>query len=460
MERYPVVILDRPIRIFNFKPLPLLCVIVATLVTLRLASYIDSTWSIGAMPVNLLFFIICYSFIIANVKALELKPLKWWLRRLSYHGEPLPAYLPGQPLAPVITFAETPRAPNLSNHFKPTPATDYSCHCLKLNNIDLQSLDSLQRLKIADALVDFASEHAGGMQIYSPPDWGQSSEEREFYIVIKAPIQDIPEGSNQVPLPPRFEKLARKISKIGLSLEHVGKAEVRQLLFAQLSPSHCAISHSDEGGAEDNDAAENGAQEAVKNATARDARLFMPTASDDDLLSLCVAGFEHRPRYISIDDKFVATIHLEDLPREMSFGLFSKIFDLECQLSFSMYLRPCNLPALKRQALLNLKLGTTMKAYGPITPPEHLSQIKTFCETEIGATDVGASVTVYADTLAQLEQSLVAVERAVHRMGGTVSNSFNEQLEAFIAGLPICEDRRHNSHVITSAAAAKFVPFL
>ncbi len=445
MDRYPVVILDRPIRIFDFKPLPLLCLIAATLVALKLSSYIDSNILIGQVPANILFFLITYSLIVGHVKALELRPLKWWLRRIRYMNEPLPAYLPGHPMAPVVNFATIPRAesvvrqlssftaeiPPCASGFSPP---DYCCHCLKINNKDLVNLDGLQRLKIADSIVDFASEQNGGVQIYSPPDWN-GTEERDFYIIIKAPVGER-SGHAEEALPQRLQKLMRKLDKLGLALEPVDKAALRQLLFAQLSPSHL-----------DGD-------------TTGDARLFMPTASDDDLLSLCVAGFEHHPRYIHMDEKYVSTVHLDNLPREINFGAFSRLLDAECHLAFSMYLRPCNLPALKRQARLNLKLGTTIKAYGPITPPEHLSQIKTFCETEIGATDIGISATIYADSLKRLEQNLRMVERAVHRMGGTISNSFNEELESLIAALPICEDRRHNSHVITSPAAAKFVPFL
>lgn len=102
MDRYPVVILDRPIRIFDFKPIPLLCLIAASLVALKLSSFIDPHFYVGNIPANVFTFICAFSLIAGHIKALELKPIKWWLKRLKYVREPLPLFLPESELSSTL----------------------------------------------------------------------------------------------------------------------------------------------------------------------------------------------------------------------------------------------------------------------------------------------------------------------------------------------------------------------
>jgi hypothetical protein len=403
MDRYPVVILDRPIRIFDFKPIPLLCLIAASLVALKLSSFIDPHAYIGNIPANVFTFICAFSLIAGHVKALELKPIKWWLKRLKYVREPLPLFLPESELSSTLV------------------GSDSNCSCLKISNQDLANLDDIQRLKIADLIVDFANDQVGSLQIYSPPTWAQSNpEQRDFYLISK-------ENS-------RFSKLANRIGKYGLGVEATTTIDVRRMLYAQLSPSHLEP----------------------------DLHATNSINSGSDLLSLCVAGFEHKPRYILIDGKYVSTIHLTSLPLEVNFGLLDKLLDSDCDLSFSMYLRPCNMPALKRQARfrLNCELSTAERYKELKTPANHLAHFRAFCESEMAATGIGISATIYADSLNALEYQMMRAQKAVHRMGGTINTSYAEELEAMISGLPICEDMVAVSHTITSQAAAKFIPFL
>jgi hypothetical protein len=184
--------------------------------------------------------------------------------------------------------------------------------------------------------------------------------------------------------------------------------------------------------------------------------------SGSDLLSLCVAGFEHKPRYLIIDGMYVSTIHLTSLPLEVNFGLMDKLLECDAELSFSMYLRPCNMPALKRQARfrLNCQLSTAERYKEMRTPATHLAHFRAFCESEMAATGIGISATMYATSLNALEGQMMRAQKAVHRMGGTVNTCYTEELEAMISGLPICEDMVAYSHTITSQAAAKFIPFL
>jgi hypothetical protein len=403
MDRYPVVILDRPIRIFDFKPIPLLCLIAASLVALKLSSFIDPHFYIGDIPANVFTFICAFSLIAGHVKALELKPIKWWLKRLKYVREPLPLFLPESELSSTLVGSGS------------------NCSCLKISNQDLANLDDIQRLKIADLIVDFANDQVGSLQIYSPPTWAQSNpEQRDFYLISK-------ENS-------RFSKLANRIGKYGLGVEATTTIDVRRMLYAQLSPSHLEP----------------------------DLHATNSINSGSDLLSLCVAGFEHKPRYVLIDGKYVSTIHLTSLPLEVNFGLLDKLLDSDCELSFSMYLRPCNMPALKRQARfrLNCELSTAERYKELKTPANHLAHFRAFCESEMAATGIGISATIYADSLNALEYQMMRAQKAVHRMGGTINTSYAEELEAMISGLPICEDMVAVSHTITSQAAAKFIPFL
>ena len=403
MDRYPVVILDRPIRIFDFKPIPLLCLIAASLVALKLSSFIDPHAYIGNIPANVFTFICAFSLIAGHVKALELKPIKWWLKRLKYVREPLPLFLPESELSSTLVGSGS------------------NCSCLKISNQDLANLDDIQRLKIADLIVDFANDQVGSLQIYSPPTWAQSNpEQRDFYLISK-------ENS-------RFSKLANRIGKYGLGVEATPTIDVRRMLYAQLSPSHLEP----------------------------DLHATNSINSGSDLLSLCVAGFEHKPRYVLIDGKYVSTIHLTSLPLEVNFGLLDKLLDSDCDLSFSMYLRPCNMPALKRQARfrLNCELSTAERYKELKTPANHLAHFRAFCESEMAATGIGISATIYADSLNALEYQMMRAQKAVHRMGGTINTSYAEELEAMISGLPICEDMVAVSHTITSQAAAKFIPFL
>lgn len=423
MDRYPVVILDQPIRIFDFKPIPLLCLVAASLVALKLSSFIDPNIYIANIPANLFTFICCFSLIAGNVKALELKPLKWWLKRIKYIREPLPLYLPEGALSSSLVGSGS------------------NCSCLKINNHDLANLDAVQRLKIADLIVDFANDQLGSLQIYSPPRWAESDgDQRDFYLISKelaltdGALSTSASESTKLRSRSRFLKLADRIGKYGLGVEAVSATDIRKMLYAQLSPSHIDPDHH--------------ATNSINNGS--------------DLLSLCVAGFEHMPRYVLIDGKYVSTIHLTTLPLEVNFGLLDKLLDCDVDLSFSMYLRPCNMPALKRQARfrLNCQLSTAERYKEIKTPAGHLAHFRAFCESEMAATGVGISATIYADNLNALEYQMMRIQKVVHRMGGTINTCYTEELEAMISGLPICEDMVAFSHTITSQAAAKFIPFL
>ncbi|CAN5255292.1 hypothetical protein BH11CYA1_BH11CYA1_01430 [soil metagenome] len=421
MDRYPVVILDQPIRIFDFKPIPLLCLVAASLVALKLSSFINPYVYIFNLPANLFVFICAFSLIAGHVKALELRPLKWWLKRIKYIREPLPLYLPEGELSSSLVGSGS------------------NCSCLKINNSDLANLDAVQRLKIADLIVDFANDQTGSLQIYSPPQWVHTdSEQRDFYIISKelAKPDSSPEDCAHARKRwrSRFLKLADRIGKYGLGVETVSSIDVRRMLYAQLSPSHVEP----------------------------DINAANSISNGSDLLSLCVAGFEHLPRYVLVDGKYVSTIHLTGLPLEVNFGLLDKLLDCDAELAFSMYLRPCNMPALKRQARfrLNCQLPTAEEYKTMRTPTAHLAHFRAFCESEMAATGVGISATIYADSLSTLEYHMLKAQRAVHRLGGTINTSYTEELEALISGLPICEDMVAYSHTITSQAAAKFIPFL
>ncbi len=424
MDRYPVVILDRPIRIFDFKPLPLLCLIAASLVALKLSLFIHPSYRFGNLPCSIIVFIAFFSIIAGNVKALELKPLKWWLKRIQHLRGPLPLYLPEFDLEGKL------EAQNLSS---PLAGKNTICSCLKIDNSDLQKLDAVQRLKIADLLIDFANDHYAPVQIYSPPQWMQEGDDRDFYIITKETSAEheaddsLPAKQKQM----RSVRLARRMTKLGLATSAIKKRQLRQLLYGQLSPSHWQADI-------ENDAITNG----------------------EDLLSLCEAGFEHKLNYVLIDGKFVSTLHLSNLPMEANFGLFNKILDIDCDSAFSVYLSRCNLPALKQQARINYRLGTTIKNNGPVTPPEHLAKIQAFCQTEMAATKIGMYITVYANSHESMQSSQLLVERAVHRMGGAVSGCYADELDAMIAALPVGEDLIKSNHAITSQAAAHFIPFL
>jgi len=406
MDRYPVVILDRPIRIFDFKPLPLLCLIVASLIALKISLFIDPTFKFGNMPANIFVFFTFFSLIAGNVKALELRPLSWWLKRIYRLRGPLPLYLP--------ELGQSEKPPGREAFV----GKDTICSSMRLNNSDLEKLDALQRLKIADLLVDFANDHCGSVQIYSPPGWMQAGEDRDFYLLSK-------ESGRQ------FSRLSKKLTKLGLASELSSKEQMRRLIFGQLSPSHYSATVQSDA-----------------------------ITSGDDLLSLCQSGFEHKLNYINIDGKFLSTLHIVNLPAEVNFGLFNKILDADCDLSFSLYLSSCDQPLLKHLARVNFRLGNTMPGGGPLTPPEHLAKIQTFCQTEMAATRVAIYVTAYADSLPELERSRRVVERAVHRMGGALGGCYAEELDAMITALPICHDLVKSTHTITSQAAAHFIPFL
>jgi hypothetical protein len=403
MDRYPVVILDRPIRIFDFKPIPLLCLIAAGLIALKLSSYIDPHLLIGNLPLRLITFISAFCMMIPIVKFLELIPPKRWLKIIKHTREPLPLYLPEKELSASLTGSSS------------------ACSCLKISNKDVANLDALQRLKIADTIVDFANIQSGSLQIYSPPSRAQSeTEQRDFYLIGK-------ENS-------RLIKLADSIRKYGLSLETVSAVDVRKLLYAQLSPSH----------------------------KEPDLHTINSITSGGDLLSLCINGFEHHHSYLLIDGKYVSTIHLYSLPLEVNFGLIDKLFNCDVDLAFSMYLRPCNMPALQEQARSRLYFEQSTAGIFDTnkTPASHLEQIRAFCESKIVATGISISATIYADSLNELDCQIMKAKKAVLQMGAGSTRQYDEELEGMISGLPICEDMVAFSHTITSQAAAKFIPFL
>lgn len=116
-----VIILNKPLKIFEFTIPQLIVLAGSVLFAFAVSSMIPKEWNLipkdmkaGSLPTNILTFITLLCIAIALVKALEMRPFVWWKNNVFYRLKIVPSvYLPhleeGQDY-PDTTIVETARS--------------------------------------------------------------------------------------------------------------------------------------------------------------------------------------------------------------------------------------------------------------------------------------------------------------------------------------------------------------
>jgi len=81
---HKVIILNKPLKIFDFTPLQLILLLVSTVVALIVGSKMPGNWKINGLPVGFLVGMVIFCGALVVVKMSEVKPWIWWKNLLVY----------------------------------------------------------------------------------------------------------------------------------------------------------------------------------------------------------------------------------------------------------------------------------------------------------------------------------------------------------------------------------------
>jgi len=85
-----VIILNKPVKIFEFTPIQLVLMVLSVVVAILLGGKVPAGWKVGNLPAGFIvaLFVVCGA--IVFVKATEVKPGQWWRNRFLYWFNCLP----------------------------------------------------------------------------------------------------------------------------------------------------------------------------------------------------------------------------------------------------------------------------------------------------------------------------------------------------------------------------------
>lgn len=81
---HKVIILNKPLKIFDFTPVQLIIMLLCIVGCLILSSKIPPDWKLDKMPMGFLIPFVIFCLALVFVKGSELKPARWWLNLFLY----------------------------------------------------------------------------------------------------------------------------------------------------------------------------------------------------------------------------------------------------------------------------------------------------------------------------------------------------------------------------------------
>ncbi len=81
---HKVIILNKPLKIFDFTPFQLILLVAATVTALLVGTNIPKDWKVGNLPAGFLAGLLIFCAAIVGVKMSEVKPWIWWKNNLLY----------------------------------------------------------------------------------------------------------------------------------------------------------------------------------------------------------------------------------------------------------------------------------------------------------------------------------------------------------------------------------------
>jgi hypothetical protein len=101
-----VIILNKPLKIFEFTPVQLVLLVISTITALIVGGKIPGTWKVGNLPAGFLAGLLIVCAAIVFVKATEIKPMQWWRNLLFYRLKLTPSRFVPHP-EPAIPYPDT-----------------------------------------------------------------------------------------------------------------------------------------------------------------------------------------------------------------------------------------------------------------------------------------------------------------------------------------------------------------
>jgi len=93
---HKVIILNKPLKIFDFTPFQLILMFFSTITAFAVAGNVPSTWKLpNGLPVGFVLGLLIFCAAIVVVKMSEVKPWVWWRNMITYKLKLAPtSYLP------------------------------------------------------------------------------------------------------------------------------------------------------------------------------------------------------------------------------------------------------------------------------------------------------------------------------------------------------------------------------
>jgi hypothetical protein len=101
-QAHKVIILNKPLKIFDFTIIQLVLMFFSLLGAFGIATQIPKDWKWNGLPGSALVFIVIVCIMLALVKMSEVKPWTWWKNLLLYRLKAVPTvYMPKPEPAPI-----------------------------------------------------------------------------------------------------------------------------------------------------------------------------------------------------------------------------------------------------------------------------------------------------------------------------------------------------------------------
>ena len=295
-QRFPVIPLNQPLRIYDFTVRQLVALAFMSFVMLMLVTQVDKTWILAGLPARFLLSVIGFSCAIVVVRMSDVRPMIWWKRQLLYYGKPIPVRLPD------VHWSDKPDSPTkllLNNN---------SRVCLKVRKEEFEALEEDRKQKILDSLVefiealDFTPGRSEDLQMLCSPMYSSPTmEDVDVYFVTSGEL--------------KHEMLKNKLLKAGLNVETVSQEETRSLLYGFLSPSHYEA----------------------------DEPIPPKVTHINDLVTLCSGGLDQQRHHVVADGRYIRSLYVKLLPRTTFFRNSEQVTRTKLQavdLRILRFLRP------------------------------------------------------------------------------------------------------------------------
>ncbi len=101
-QAHKVIILNKPLKIFDFTIIQLILMFFSLLVAFGISTQIPKEWKWNGLPGPILVFILIICIMLALVKMSEVKPWTWWKNLILYRLKAVPTvYMPKPEVAPI-----------------------------------------------------------------------------------------------------------------------------------------------------------------------------------------------------------------------------------------------------------------------------------------------------------------------------------------------------------------------